>query len=533
MELKPLSPTEYLRTFGAADNEGEWAGVDTSHSHPFGALTAAGQRRGKLRQIQGGLLQGYEDYIKKFNQQHVKQMFAPKDYQEASGVVPGLEKLAPRKQESMRASEAIPTIGGYRDDELLPGHLDPYRYDVRTTMGFTNEPVGTPIVERMPHPNPSQLIPIDGGPNLHAPLSPAHLELYDRLTSVPSTVDPETGALVPIALAKPKPGLMSPDDIIAGSQFRETMGLAPEGTTESLRKAPPTRPLPSTQVGQALDDVTKKFVDAAKDRTAKQEFRELEDEDTGAKSVYLVDKTTGEKVKKIGKAPRSVNDLLGLDRTREVLVRMGHDPYETALRATRGDQHATAIVEEARQLAKQEEIEIKSSGERAQIEARPLDPVDRNAIVMVNEFKRNIANIEKIPEKKLKEYVGYFSLPSHQLIQIARQDNDFAQFMTSIGFLQRDFFSDETAGSALTKAEIGILRMSIPTGNEWGAYTDFKAKLNDAKERADSIIDGRTQLSTETRGQSRDRLTGKKSSAASRDIDAKLDKLIEELRKSK
>lgn len=340
----------------------------------------------------------------------------------------------------------------------------------------------------------------------------------------------ENGQYVPMALAKPRPGLMNPDDIIEGAQLRETMGLAPAGTTEALRKAPPTRPLPATQVGQALDDVTKKFVEVAKEKTNKQEFKELEDPETGDKAVYLVDKVTGDIVRKVGKAPRSVNDLLGLDRTREVLVRMGHDPYETALRATRGDQAARSVVEEARQIAKQEEIEIKSAGERAQIEARPLDPVDRNAIVTVNEFKRNIANIEKIPQEKLKQYVGYFSLPSHQLIQIGRQDPQFAQFMTSIGFLQRDFFSDETAGSALTKSEIGILRLSIPTGNEWGGYTDFRAKLNDAKERADSVIDGRLKLSTETRGQSRDRLTGKQ---GSQDVDRKLDELLNELRKKR
>jgi hypothetical protein len=459
------------------------------------------------------------------------QMANAPTYEEAGRVLPGLQQLAPRSDGTLLASEAIPTIGGFRDDQLLPGTLNPYDMERRYTVGFTPGDVGTPIVERAAHPNVHQPIPIQGDPDVRARLSPTHMQIFEQLSGQPSTIDESTGALIPLALAKPRTNLMNPDDIIAGSQFREGLGLAPEGTTKALMNAPPSRPLPATLVGQALDDVTKKFVEIAKEKTNKQEFKELEDPKTGFKSVYLVDKATGAIVKEVGKAPRSVNDLLGLDRTREILVENKLDPYETAIRATQGDQQAAAAVAKARQIAKAEEVEIKSAGERAQIEARPLDPKDREAIGLMEEFKRHITSIKSIPKAKLEKYVGYFSLPAYEWAQIARKDPTFAQLSADLGFLQREFFSDETAGAALTALEFNTLRKSIPVGNEWGGLTDFMTKLKEAEGRANQLIGSRTKMATETRGQTRERLTGGKSD--NKDIDRKLDALLEELRKKR
>lgn len=217
MDLKPLSLTEYLRSFGASDNEGEWEGVNTDERQFLGGFTPEGRKREKLRELQGGLKAAYQDYVQKFNTQHVKasieRSIAPPSYAEAGRRVPGMERLAPMQETTQQASQLLPfNEKGYQDAALLPGTFDVNDLGHSGLEGFAQSPDGamprTPI--RYPAQIPDQPIPFQQS-NPQARLMPADVALYNQLAGQPSAIDPETGALTPMQLAKPQTQILQPD----------------------------------------------------------------------------------------------------------------------------------------------------------------------------------------------------------------------------------------------------------------------------------------------------------------------------------
>ena len=201
-------------------------------------------------------------------QQQFMQSIAPPSYAEAGRRIPGMERLAPMQETTQQASQLLPfNEKGYQDAALLPGTFDINDLGHSGLSGFTPSPDGTmprtPV--RYPAQIPDQAIPLQQQ-NPQARLLPADVALYNQMAGQPSAIDPETGALTPMQLAKPRTDLISPGEIIREAALNESLGNVPHGTTDALRKAPPTGPFPKQAAQSALSEAAKRQLELTKVR---------------------------------------------------------------------------------------------------------------------------------------------------------------------------------------------------------------------------------------------------------------------------
>lgn len=218
----------------------------------------------------------------------------------------------------------------------------------------------------------------------------------------------------------------------------------------------------------------------------------------------LVDSATGKDVKDLGPEAPTIENYLSEEGLPDELLKVGMNPYDTAQKASSGNKLAQVAIENAiDRLDKRRELR-NAAATKAEIMARPLDPVDRNAITLMTNFVRKVDHLTKdFTPEQTKSYVGLMDKPLNELKQIMKNDATFADWNATLGYVQRQFFSDDLAGAALTATELNVLKQSIAHGKELST-SDFLAKLRISRNDANDLIESRISLATQSRSAVRD-----------------------------
>lgn len=147
-----------------------------------------------------------------------------------------------------------------------------------------------------------------------------------------------------------------------------------------------------------------------------------------------------------------------------------------------------------------EQLETKEAIQR---EAGTLPQTDRDAIVTMRLFQKNVARAfqEFTPEERAR-YTGALTFPARQWAQALQSDPKFAKWAALTGQIQAAMFGD--AGKALTDIERQVVTQYVPQGAEWGGAQTFEAKGREFLTRADQLIRERLRLATTSPQQIRD-----------------------------